>query len=352
MKESFLNILKILKKIFGLAGWEDSKWRRALFLIYGALLGLVFAVLIYCWSSFILCLSPSLVSSLTLLSLSLPVLIILWLFRTYDTREQIEKTQEQIKKTQEQVNLGMLSKGLDLIISNEVKNKINGFSLLNNLKNNQKVFQKEIDFAINNINFNDTDLSGMDLSGLDLSGISFIKAKMVGTNLKGAVLKNANLKKAIFKKEDVSDIDMDIEEKRIGDWENANFEGANLSHIDIAPYGLHSTDGGVKNFTMYMGVKNVDKAILKGCNLLAAQLQNISLAEMDLSGVNLITGLYEENKLNTCTVSYDTKVYSEHMKFFSQKAQEVLREGERRREEKRRIEREKKLKFQESENLS
>ena len=128
----------------------------------------------------------TLANSLTLLVLSLSVLFILWFFRTYDTREQI-------KKTQEQVNLAIFSKGLDLIGSQEGKDKANGFILLVNLRISQGVFKREIDRVTQNIVLEDVDLRNVNLTEVNLTG-----AKLKKVNLKGAILREAILIGTVF----------------------------------------------------------------------------------------------------------------------------------------------------------
>ena len=309
-------------------GWKKSRPQRFWFLVSGAILGLVLFCLFYLWV--FPCFfddfkngKNNIANSILLLILSLPVLTILWIYRTYDT-------QEQIKKAQEQINLSILSKGLDLITSEDVKNKINGLSLLLNLKKRQ-VFQEQIEFAISNIDFRGENLSGLNLSGLDLSGIDFTEAFMVGVNLKGTILKNAILNKVIFKLHTAKEKLIKrgggnrIEIRSgIGNWENANFEGADLSSIDLQP------DHPV---SIIDGVNNINKANLKNCILFETNLEDVNLEGMNLSGTKLEWAkIGRENKLYTCTVSLDTTVFSADRSFFSEEAQEILREGDRRRE--------------------
>ncbi len=166
-------------------------------------------------------------SSLTTIFLALPTLFILWLFRTHDTRvqiekttEQIEKTQEQIEKTQEQIEktqintlTSMLNHGLDMITSNEFKRRYAGLMQLGLLKKQTKIFNAQIDSATRNLDLTPVDVNSKPLEeggripsnyqrallikaplkGMDLSG-----AKFRGANLEFADLTGADLKGAIF----------------------------------------------------------------------------------------------------------------------------------------------------------
>ena len=92
--------------------------------------------------------NEKLVANIQILLISLPTLTLLWYFRTYDTREQIEKSQENIQTS-------ILTKAMDMITDENTDKKALGLLLLLKIKkDNEKNTHllNTIKIAINNTN--------------------------------------------------------------------------------------------------------------------------------------------------------------------------------------------------------
>ena len=89
---------------------------RSRYLAFSAVMGVFFSIVFY-YCSWIV--EPRLNISLILLFLSLPTIFLLWLYRTYDTREQIQKNQDNIDQSS-------YLKALDLILEGFLKNNSKG----------------------------------------------------------------------------------------------------------------------------------------------------------------------------------------------------------------------------------
>ena len=79
----------------------------------------------------------------------LPVVFCLWLFRTKDRKDQIEKAEGQIQKTQENIQASLLSSGLKFLNSKSPSNGScsgSGTSYLQ-LRNKERVYKDQIDIA-------------------------------------------------------------------------------------------------------------------------------------------------------------------------------------------------------------
>ena len=87
--------------------------------------------------------------NLTLLVMSLPVFLVLWVFRTYDTYRQIEKSQEQIKESvksrETSIYNNLLSTGLDLIASDNVPARCIGLVQLALVRRESPALKEQID---------------------------------------------------------------------------------------------------------------------------------------------------------------------------------------------------------------
>ncbi len=186
-------------------------------------------------------------SSLSTLFLTLPTLLALWVFRTHDTREQIEKTKEQIEITKEQIEktrintlTSQLTHGLDMITSNEFRRRYAGFIQLGQLKKQTDNFNAQIDFATRYIDLRAVDLDGKPASeeqilvSLDCQRALLMKAPLKGMDLSGAKLRGANLKFADLAGADLTDADLAIADLTSADLTNTDLTYANLIGADLS----------------------------------------------------------------------------------------------------------------------
>lgn len=79
--------------------------------------------------------------------LSLFVFLALWLFRTYDTRQQIHQTHAQIEQTNKQILQANFAKGLDNLVNNDPLQIDIGVILLLEVSKSTPAFDKEIRLA-------------------------------------------------------------------------------------------------------------------------------------------------------------------------------------------------------------
>lgn len=87
---------------------------------------------------------------------AIPVFLLLWAFRTYDTRQQIEETQAQIRHAEIQIHQNNLAEGLRLLTSNDEMKIAVGVELLIEVSYAVSDIDSEIldwDFDFNSIIF-------------------------------------------------------------------------------------------------------------------------------------------------------------------------------------------------------
>ena len=236
-------------------------------------------------------------SSLTTLLLALPTLLLLWIFRTLDTREQIDKTETQIERTEQQIKKTQISTltssfihALDMISSHDLKRRAMGLIQLAQLKKQTiefKDFDAQIDAATRRLDLSADLLEGappvenqlpsliysslenMDLSYAKLSGANLISAILSGANLIGATLSVANL---------------------VG----ANLVGAQLSDAQLR--GAYLSDANL-NLANLNGA-NLNEANLRGTALSGAKLNSAILSSAKLSdATDLLGAKYNGNTL-------------------------------------------------------
>ena len=181
----------------GFRSWKEHREKRFQLLCVAVVAGIVLAFLFYLILSCWLGIDSRLSSGLILLILSLPTLTILWTFRTHDTREQI-------KKTQENINVNLLSNGLNMLTSDNLRYRCMGLVQLAQLRQ-RGLFEGQIDLATAHTDFsqkrdhrnqpveNCANLPGADLQYMDLSGANLHKANLHGAKLEHAILSGANL---------------------------------------------------------------------------------------------------------------------------------------------------------------
>ena len=199
--------------------------------------------------------------SIALLVISLPVLLVLWWFRTHDTREQISKAEEQIKKAEQQIDASIesretstrdsqLSTGLQLIADTDVAARCIGLVQLALVRSRCQELEEKL---------RDQLQGQIDASTQDLVLYKEVKDKSQRkeefSKLRGAMLKNMNLSGAIMTKADLDEADL---------------QGANLVETDLKRSNLY------------------------GADLRGAILMNADLAGADLDRAKLDGAKYDE----------------------------------------------------------
>ena len=204
-----------------------------------------------------------------LLLISLPVALLLWLFRTHDIREQLKKTQKQIEKTQENINFNVFANAQKMVaaIERDNNNKKTEKTLINQalglLKildlQRQGLFLKEIGIIIRKIDFSGIDLKNQDLQGADLE-----KANLQYANLEDADLEGANLR-------------------------GTNLEGANLEGAGLYGANLYQAD---------LRRASLRQAVLSKATLLCTKLQEADLEVAELSETDFRYALLKKSQFN------------------------------------------------------
>ena len=196
-------------------------------------------------------------ASLTTLFLALPTLSVLWIFRTQDTLEQIEKTKEQIEKSQNNTLTSILTHAMDMITSDDLKRRFTGLIQLGQLKKQTDIFNAQIDSVTRYI----------DLTALDLDGRPLSEEEYLSSDSQRALLMKAPLK------------GMDLN--------GAKLRGANLEFADLTEAGLIDAD--------------LTEACLIDADLACADLSGADLRGADLTGVNLKGANFDRSKYSDRT---------------------------------------------------
>ena len=231
--------------------------------IVGIILTLSFYFIFKDW------LEKRLLANLTLLALSLPTIFLLWLYRTYDVKKQIEKTEDNTHQTN-------YLKAIDLILEGYIKAK-KGESEDDKKTNNELDRQTKIkkittgsiqlsrlrskEILQDEINHNSQYLlKGADLQGAYLQGANLEGANLEGANLQGADLQGADLQGANLQGANLQGADL----------QGANLKGANLRWANLQGADLFGADlFGADLFGAYLqganlqGAKNLEKANLE-----------------------------------------------------------------------------------------
>lgn len=179
---------------------------------------------------------------------SLPTLYLMWLFRTYDVRQQIQKAEENI-------NLSKFQKAVEMIYTPDTKDsdskvlnsylqyRIVGLNILLQFRKKNLFFEEMKEIFIG-MNLKEANLSTKELSNINFSNANFQGAYLPDANLKGANLPNANLQGAFLL--------------------NANLQGANLLNANLQGAFLYDAD---------LQGANLQWANLQGANLQGAYFQ-------------------------------------------------------------------------------
>ena len=172
----------------------------------------------------------------------LPAAFCLWLFRTKDRKDQIEKAEgqiqkaeeqiqkaaEQIQKTQESTQASLLSNNLTLLTSDRPKARAVGLVQLFQIRNKEKVYKDQIDIATPGI-----DLQNVYLERADLKGANLRSAKLQTTYLPKADLQKANLQSADLRNAYLHDTKLQDADLRGTNLQNAKLQGADLWGADV-----------------------------------------------------------------------------------------------------------------------
>ena len=244
--------------------------------------------------------------NITLLIMSLPVLLILWWFRTHDTRQQIEDTQKQlaesIKFRETSTYQSLLSSGLEFIASDDVAGRCIGLVQLALVRNGRQEYSDQIemytqDLALYTEEDDESEaevskLRGAMLESMNLSGAIMQGAHLEAANLKGADLKGADLTGADLKGADLKRADLKGADLKRADLKGADLKGADLKGADLK--GADLTGGDLKGVDL-MG------ADLTGANLTKANLNGADLTGTILTGANLTRTIFQNAKYNEST---------------------------------------------------
>ena len=232
----FWRLIRILiKKNKSIKQWLLDN--RFLSLIFAAIFGVLLGIFWVKWNG---CLPPipsnlkesiginecnkgsDLDLSLTTLLLVLPTLLVLWLFRTHDTRDNILTN--------------ILTHALDMIVDPDLKRRSMGLIQLAQLKKQTNDFDAQIDAATRLLDLSadlsegaslstgtPTEFKKSQLMFSSLENMDLRAASLRGANLRGADLRNADLSSAIL-----------ISASLRG----ANLSGANLSYAFLSDANL------------------------------------------------------------------------------------------------------------------
>ncbi len=167
--------------------------------------------------------NKQLISSVAFVLLGLPVLILLWFFRTHDVRESIQKTEESTRTN-------ILFNAQKLLFNNNLKDRTVGLILLLQLKH-QGYFRHEIDISTRGTDLKKADLQNLDLQEVDLRGAilnhtNLHEADLRSADLRNADLRGANLSRTNLQEADFGNVDLRNVDLRGADLRNAKYNNA------------------------------------------------------------------------------------------------------------------------------
>ena len=231
-------------------------------------------------------------SSLTTLFLALPTLFILWLFRTHDTREQIEKTKDQIEITKEQIEksqnntlTSILTHAMDMITSDDLKRRVTGLIQLGQLKKQTDNFNAQIDGVTRNLDLRTHDINGKTLNENEKIPIICQRALLMKAALKGMDLSDAKLRGADLEFADLTNTNLIR-----ADLSDAVLTKADLTNSDLREAIMTNSDLTFANLTN----ANLTSAIMWHAELAGASLEGANLSGAELDGVNFDHATYND----------------------------------------------------------
>ena len=227
------------------------------------------------------------VVNISLLLTSLPVLLGLWWFRTYDTRQQIENNKRQLDETVElrktSAYHSLLSNGLQLITSDNVAGRCVGLVQLSLARKEKPEYSSQIDMSTQGLTLYMKGQDGSEAEVIKLSG-----AMLQNLNLKGAIMKKAQLLEADLRGANLVGADLREANLMGADLRGAHLDGANLedAHLEGAHLEDAILEGANLTKAKLMGAK-LTRANLERATLMEAWLQEAPLQKTHLEGANL-----------------------------------------------------------------
>ncbi len=249
-----------------------------------AVVGIIIAICFYKWGACALGLSTDdwITKNLTLLILSLPVLVLLWYFRTHDVKQQIEKAQSNI-------NINLLNNGINLLLNGEGGNKpAAGLILLAQLRQQDEQLHPQIDaitqgVALEKVKLRNAKLQGINLRDANLQGINLQIANLQGAQLQFAELQKANL--------------------QVANLQGAQLQGAQLQGAQLQGAYLYGAQLQGAN----LQGANLQGAYSQGADLQGAYLQGADLQDAYLQGADLQGAFYGSNTKFSAGFDPETK---------------------------------------------
>ena len=218
-------------------------------------------------------------NNLPLLAMSLPVLLLLWIFRTYDIRQQIEKTQKQIEEATKSREMStynnLLAVAMNMLVSDKVEVRRKSLVQLALVRHESPELKNQIDIATQNLILYQEERGEFPEEVIKLSG-----AMLQNLNLKGAIMKKAQLLEADLRGANLVGADLREANLMGADLRGAHLEGANLEGAHLE--GAHLEDAILEG-------ANLTKAELMGAQLTGANLERAILIEAVLVATPLLT---------------------------------------------------------------
>ncbi len=254
-----------------------------------AVVGIIIAICFYKWGACVLGLSTDdwITKNLTLLILSLPVLVLLWYFRTHDVKQQIEKAQSNI-------NVSLLNNGINLLLNVEDtgRNKrAAGLILLAQLRQQDEQLHPQIDaitqgIALKEVKLRNAKLQGINLQDANLRGVNLQCANLRGADLRGVDLESIDLENADWKSSNLQRADLQDADLQCANLQGANLQGANLQGANLRGANLQGAN---------LQGANLQGADLRVDNFRVADLRGTNLQGANLQGADLQEALYSNN---------------------------------------------------------
>lgn len=264
----------------------QTKPARAAWLVKAGAIGIVFAVL-FMGTLYIFFRYASRVTEWMAVA-SIPVLFVLWVFRTHDTMRQVTKTEENIEQS-------IYSQGIDLLFrtTSVAYRAIGLIRLLYVKKQGGFVPVSEIDL----ITSQGLDLENAFLPRADLVEANLAKASLIKANMTEANMTEANLAKADLTEVNLTEADLKQgvlteailikatlikADMKVADLKRANLLEADLTEADLTRAALIDTQ--------------LEKACLAGADLTEANLTGA-----DLTGAILDAVIFKETIYSAST---------------------------------------------------
>ena len=304
-------VIKILKfvKYF----WADVDHRRCS-LVGAGILGVVLAYIVSCLTSIFGLDNKTLQSSITIFALGLPIFYVLWVFRTYDVQEQIDKVQKQIDKTEEDTNNSTFFECARMLaeeksLEHDSLSKKTALEQLAYLKEETGFDKKRIDSLTRGLDlikkiFNLARFSGLDLSKAILNEAELNEADLTGAELNEADLANAELNDANLANVKLNGADLtraELNDAKLNGAEliGANLRGANLTRAELIFANLSNVD---------LTRADLNDAKLYRAKLIKADLIGANLSRADLNDANLTGAIYDSKTKFIGTILEDKEM--------------------------------------------